>query len=95
MYAVPYMSINEGSFGSFFEFTLVLAFTEGGIAVVQFFNYFQGKAIIEFILGIMFFCYLIMLLKSGLKEIDTIENLAEVYHLKASGLFKVPFGFAF
>lgn len=94
IYAVPYMTIKGGSFGSFFEFTLVLAFEVGGIAVIQFFNYFHGKAIIEFILGILFFAIVIMILKNSLSEIGTIEGFMDVYHLKSSMLFKILFGFA-
>lgn len=54
LYAVPYMTIKGGSFASFFEFTLVLALGAGGIAVVQFFNYYHEKSVLEFIFGIIF-----------------------------------------
>lgn len=78
----------------FFEFTLVLALGVGGIAVIQFFNYFHEKSILEFILGIMFFAIVIMLLKNGTKEMNTIEGLIQMYNLESSELFKVLFGFA-
>lgn len=94
IYAVPYVSIHGGNFGSLFEFTLVLAFGFGGIAVVQFFNYYHGNAVLEFIIGIIFFVIVIKLLKNSAKEINTIESLAEIYNLKVSALFKVLFGFA-
>lgn len=94
IYAVPYVTINGGSFGSFFEFTIVAAFGGGGIAVVQFFNYYHGKSILEFILGIVFFIIVIILLKNGSKEMNTIESLAEIYNLKSLTLFKILFGFA-
>lgn len=93
VYAVPYVTINGGSFGSFFEFTLVLAFGVGGIAVVQFFNYYHGNALFEFIVGTVFFVVVIILLKSGTKDMNTIESLAEMYRLKISVLFKLLFGF--
>lgn len=94
LYAVPYVTINEGSFASFFEFTLVLAFAFGGIAVVQFFNYYHEKSVLEFILGIMFFAVVIILLKNGTKEMNTIESLTQMYNLESPTLFKVLFGFA-
>lgn len=95
LYAVPYMTINGGSFASFFKFTLVLALGVGGIAVVEFFNYYHEKSILEFILGIMFFAVVIMLLKNGTKELNTVEGLIQMYNLESSELFKVLFGFAF
>lgn len=94
LYAVPYMTINGGSFASFFEFTLVLALGVGGIAVVQFFNYYHEKSVLEFILGIMFFVVVIVLLKNGTKDMNTIESLTQMYNLESSALFKVLFGFA-
>lgn len=94
IYAVPYIIVHGGSFGSFFEFTLILALGFGGIAIVQFFNYYHGKAVLEFVIGIIFFVVIIMLLRNSIKEISTIEDLAEIYNLKASVLFKLLFGFA-
>lgn len=94
IYAVPYVTINGGSFWSFFEFALVLALGCGGIAVVQFLNFYHEKAVLEFILGIAFFAIVILLLKDGTKEMNTIESLAGIYNLQASTLFKVLFGFA-
>lgn len=93
VYAVPYVIINEGSFASFFEFTLVLAVGFGGIAVVQFFNYYHEKAILELIIGILFFVFVIMLLKKSISEMDTIESFARIYHTEVSVLLKVLFGF--
>ena len=94
LYAVPYMTINGENFASFFEFTLVLALGVGGIAVVQFFNYYHEKSFLEFILGIMFFVVVIILLKNGTKNMNTVESLARIYNLESSALFKVLFGFA-
>lgn len=94
IYAVPYVTTHGGSFGSFIEFTLVLGLGGGGIAVMQFFNYYHGKAVLEFILGMLFFIIVIMLLKNNAKEMNTIESLAEMYNVKVSVLFKLLFGFA-
>ena len=93
IYAVPCVTINGGNFESFFEFTLVLAFGCGGIAVVQFFNYYHEKAVLEFILRIVFFIIVIILLKNGSKEFNTIESLAVLYNLKDTTLFNILFGF--
>lgn len=93
IYAVPYVVKNGKSFGSFFEFTLVLAFGVGGIAVVQFFNYYHGRAALECVIGIVFFVIVIMLLKDETQK-DAIESLAQIYNLKVSAVFKLLFGFA-
>jgi len=92
--AVPSVIMNAESFGSVLEFTIVLMFVFGCIAIVQFFNYYHEKAVLEFLVGIAFFIIVIILLKNGTKEIDTIESLAQVYGVKASALFKALFGFA-
>ena len=94
IYAVPYVVINGGSFGSFFEFTIVLAFGFGAIAVLQFFNFYHGKAILEFVLGLVFFVIVTLLLKNNV-EIQTIESLAQIYGVDVSALFKLLFGFVF
>lgn len=94
IYAVPYVLVNGSNFASIFEFILVLAFVAGGVAVIQFFNYYHEKAILEFILGIIFFTIVIILLKNGSKEIDTIETFIQMYNLKMAGVCKLLFGFA-
>ena len=94
IYAVPYVVINGGGFGSFFEFTIVLAFGFGAIAVLQFFNFYHEKAIWEFVLGLVFFVIVTLLLKNNV-EIQTIESLAQIYGVDVSALFKLLFGFVF
>lgn len=95
VYAVPYIIINDGGFGSFLEFTMVSIMGIAGIAVVQFFNYYHEKAILEFILGILFFMVIIKLLRYGIEDIVTIESLAEIYHAERSALFRRIFEFVF
>lgn len=95
VYAVPYIIINDGGFGSFLEFTMVSIMGIAGIAVVQFFNYYHENAILEFILGILFFMVIIKLLRYGIEDIVTIESLAEIYHAERSALFRRIFGFVF
>lgn len=94
IYAVPDAIRSGGSFDSFFNFTLVLAFSVGGIAVMQFFNYYHEKAFLEFILGILFFIVVIQMLKSGSNELNNVESLAKIYNTDASTIFRVLFGFA-
>lgn len=95
VYAVPYIIINDGGFGSFLEFTIVSIMGIAGIAVVQFFNYYHEKAILEFILGILFFMVIIKLLRYGIEDTVTIESLAEMYCIKDSMLFHRIFGLIF
>lgn len=95
IYAVPYMMINDKSIGSFVEFTIALAVGVAGIAILQYFNYYHQKAVLEFILGILFFVIVIRLLKYGIRDMSTMESLAEIYNVKVSALFKVIFGLAF
>ena len=83
-----------GGFGSFFEFTIVLAFGFGAIAGLQFFNFYHEKAIWEFVLGLVFFVIVTLLLKNNV-EIQTIESLAQIYGVDVSALFKLLFGFVF
>lgn len=93
VYAVPYVTMNKGSFVSIFNFTLVLALGIGVIAVIQFLNYYHENAILESILGIGFFIMVVILLKNGTKEMNTLESLAELYNLETSTIFKILFGF--
>ena len=93
LYAVPYVVINGDGFGSFFEFTLVLAFMFGLIAVLQSFNNYHRKAVVELILGVLFFLGVILFVKSG-NEIQSVESLAQIYDVNASTLFRILFGFA-
>lgn len=94
VYALPYVKLNEGSIGSFFEFTLTLAMGAGGIAIVQFFNAYHGRAVLECILGVLFFVVIIVMLKYG-NEVDTVEALAGIYGVEASKLFVTLFGLAY
>jgi len=94
LYSVPYVVINDGSFDSFFEFTLVSAFAVGGIAVVQLFNYYHEKAIWECILGILFFIIVIIMLRNGTKDMNTLESLADIYNIKNMLPFRILFSFA-
>ncbi len=94
IYAVPYVMINNGSLGSFFDFTFTLVLVACGIAVIQSFNYYHEKAVLEFLLGVGFFIIIIVLLRNETAEMISIESLAEIYQTKASALFKILFGFA-
>ena len=95
IYAVPHVVTNGGNLESFFEFTIVLAFGFGSIAVLQFFNFYHGKAFWEFILGLVFFVIVTLLLKKNVNEVQTIESLAKIYGVNDSALFKLLFGFVF
>lgn len=94
IYAIPYVIVKGGNFWGFFEFMLVMAFACGGIVVIQFFNYYHEKPILELILGIVYFAIVIMLLRNGASEINTIEDLAKIYNTDVSTVFKILFGFA-
>ncbi len=94
VYAVPDVMRNGGDFSSFFNLTITLGMGIAGIAILQFFNYFHERAVLEFILGILFFIIVILLLKYGTKDVNTLEGLAEVYHVEASMVFRGLFGFA-
>lgn len=65
----------------------------GGVAILQFFNYYHEKAILEFILGILFFVITIAFLKYDMRDSCTIESLAKIYHVEVSKLFIAFFGF--
>lgn len=93
VYAVPYVMINGDGFGSFFEFTAALAIGVGGVVILQVFNYYHEKAILEWILGVLFFVITIALIKYDVGDSYTIESLAEIYHVKVSKLFIALFGF--
>ena len=94
VYAVPYVMINDGNFGSFFEFILTLAMGAGGIAVVQFFNGYHERAVLECIVGVLFFVVVIVFLRYG-NEVDTIEDLAKLYGVEASEWFVALFGLVY
>lgn len=94
IYAVPYVFENGRSFGSVFEFTIVSIFVSGGIAVIQFFNYYHEKAILECIVGVLYFAIVIGILKQGSDIIDSIGAFCQLYHLENQTVARVLFGFA-
>lgn len=92
VYAVPYVLQRGSSFGSFFEFTAALAVGVAAIAIVQFFNYYHENAILELVLGILLFAAVILLLRFCANESASLADLAAVYGVKPSILFRVLFG---
>lgn len=94
-YAVPYVILHDANAESFFEFTVTWILGAGAVAILQFFNYYHENAILEFICGAAFFVIVIKLLQHGTQDIYTMENLAEIYNIKSTALFKVIFGFFF
>ncbi len=89
IYAVPLAIIN-----GLFDFVLILGFGVGGITVIQFFNYYHEKPVLEFISGIVCFVIVIILLKFGTRELYSIEELAKLYNVEMSIVFKMLFGIA-
>ncbi|MGM9619412.1 MAG: hypothetical protein ACI3W8_06235 [Oscillospiraceae bacterium] len=90
LYAVPCVIEGEGSFGSFVEFTLTLLVSIGAIVVLQFFNYFHGKALLECIFGILFFVIVAVILRYN---VSTLEDINQIYHLESLKLFRLLIGF--
>lgn len=94
VYAIPYVILHEESLSSLFEFTVTLAIGAAVIAVLQFFNYYHENAILELVLGVLFFIVVLILLRSSANGIDSLQDLAAVYGVKPSAIFKVLFGSA-
>ncbi|MFR8524041.1 MAG: hypothetical protein ACLVCU_07190 [Gallintestinimicrobium sp.] len=92
---VPEIILDEGSFESFLGFTLIFAFALGAVAILQFFNYYHGKALLEFICGLIFFGVVMKLLKNNISEISTLEHFAKIYKVEVSIPLKLLFGFLF
>lgn len=91
-YAVPYVIVNDKSFSSFFEFVVTLLLGTGGIAIVQFFNYYHGKAVLEFVLGILFLGLVLVFLKYGAGNISAVESLTQIYGVKTAQFLVALFG---
>lgn len=89
LYAVPYVV----SGGSLFDFVLVLAFALGGMIVVQFFNYYHEKAILELLAGILCFLVAIILIRNSTGNIYSMDEIAQIYNLENTILLKLLVGF--
>lgn len=94
VYAIPYVILHEESFGSLFEFTVALAVGAAAVAILQFFNYYHENAVLELILSILFFIAVLILLRFSTNGIDSLQDLAAIYGVKPSGVFKLLFGVA-
>ena len=90
VYAVPYVILHGGSFGDFFEFTAALAVGTAAVAILQFFNYYHGNAVWELILGVLFFAVVMVLLRRG-GEVRSLQDLAAIYGVEPTGLFRLLF----
>lgn len=90
-YAVPYMEKNKRDFSSFLNFVLFSILGIGAVAILQFFNYYHEIAFVEFISGIAFFITVIVILKYASGDTNTLENLAEIYHVKPTMMFRLIF----
>lgn len=94
VYAIPYVILHEESFGSLFEFTVALAVGAAAVAILQFFNYYHENAVLELILSILFFIVVLILLRASANGIESLQDLAAMYGVKPSFIFKVLFGAA-
>ena len=94
IYAIPYVARHSGSLGSLLEFAAALAIGCAIVMILQFFNYYHENALLELLLGILFFTGTIFVLKQCSYEVSTIQELAAVYGVKPSGICKLLFGFA-
>lgn len=90
VYAVPYVILHGGSFGDLFEFTAALAVGTAAVAILQFFNYYHGNAVWELILGVLFFAVVMILLRRG-GEVRSLQDLAAIYGVEPTGLFRLLF----
>lgn len=90
LYAVPYMKIT----GKFFDFLLTVVFGIGAIVVIQFFNYYHEKPLLEVIVGVVCYISYITITKSLAGDICSLEKIMEIYHLKSDELFRFLFGIA-
>lgn len=91
LYAVPY--VNNG--GGLFDFILVLSFGLGGMVVIQYFNYYHEKPILELATGVLCFIVVIIFLRNSIGNIYSIDSLAQIYNLKSTMIFKLLFGVVF
>ncbi len=94
LYTVPNVKVNGFDFGGVFEFLLVSLLGIGGIAVIQFFNFYHEKAVLEFVSGTLYFVGVIHILKNNTNVIDSFANLAEIYGIEINIILKVLFGFS-
>lgn len=90
-YAVPSVIKNGANFDSILNFVIVLAFGFGGIAIIQFFNYYHEKAFLEFVLGLLYFVVVMQLIKNGINGVYTVDGLAELYDVKDTIVLKILF----
>ncbi len=95
VYAIPYVLQNGAGFESSFEFTCALVIGAAAVSVLQFFNYFHERAVLELILSIAFFAIVIHLLKRSTGDIKTLEDLAALYGISPTAWFRLLFGFLF
>ena len=89
VYAVPSVIISDESIIGF-VFAGILG--AGTVALVQFLNYFLGNAILEFVIGNVFFIVVMILLKNN--SVYTMETLSKMYNVEFSVLFRSLFGIA-
>ena len=92
VYAIPSVIIDNESIGSILGFILMVALGAGSVSFVQFLNYYHGKAILEFIIGVTFFIVVMVFLKNN--SVCTMENLAKIYNVELSVLFRILFSVA-
>ena len=90
-YAIPYMEKNNRDFSSFLNFLLFSILGIGAVAILQFFNYYHEIAFIEFLLGVAFFIIVIVILKHASGDVNILENLADIYHVKPTMMFRLIF----
>ena len=89
LYAVPFV-IENGLLGGFVEFALTVLICAGAVAVLQFFNYYHEKAVLEFILGILFFLIICVILRHNAGPFDKIN---QIYSPGNAELFRFLIGF--
>ncbi len=91
LYAVPYVINGSG----LFDFILVLSFSLGGMVIIQYFNYYHEKPILELLTGILCFIVVIIFLKNNIGSKYSIDSFAQIYGLKSTTIFKLLFGIIF
>ena len=92
VYVIPSTVIDGEDIGSILRFVLMIAIGLGSVALVQFFNYYHGKAVLEFILGIIFFIGVMVFIRNN--SVCTIESMASMYNVELSKLFEILFSIA-
>ena len=92
VYAVPSVIMDNESLGSVLGFLIIVLLGVGIVAVVQFLNYYHGKAVLEFIIGISFFSIVIVVLRNN--SVCTMESFINIYNVELSELCKILFGVA-